>query len=219
MRLLIMGAPGAGKGTQAALIKKSYNIAHISTGDMFRKAMAEETPVGLEAKKYIDQGNLVPDEVTVKLVRERLQEKDCMNGFLLDGFPRTVYQAKALDEMLNDLGIKLDAVLNIEVEDGLIINRITGRRTCPKCNKAYHVVANKPKVDGICDACGSKLIQRDDDKEETIKNRLNVYYQKTQPVLDYYDKKKLVKNVKGIGEISKIFEDVQKALGDLNDID
>lgn len=215
MRLLIMGAPGAGKGTQAALIKEAYNIKHISTGDMFRKAISEKTPTGVEAKSYIDQGKLVPDSVTNKLVRERLAEKDCENGFLLDGYPRNLEQAKELDNILKDLGIKLDAVVNVSVDDNFLIERITGRRTCTKCGASYHVSFNKPKAEGVCDVCGSTLIQRPDDSEETIKNRLSVYYDKTKPVLDYYEEQNLVKNVNGIGEINEIFENIKKTLGDL----
>ena len=211
MRLLIMGAPGAGKGTQAALIKEAYNIKHISTGDMFRKAISEKTPTGIEAKSYIDQGKLVPDSVTNKLVRERLSEKDCENGFLLDGYPRNLAQAEELDKILKDLGIKLDAVINVSVDDNFLIERITGRRTC---TKSYHVSFNKPKVEGICDECGSTLIQRPDDSEETIKNRLSVYYEKTKPVLDYYEAQNIVKNVDGIGEINEIFEKIKKELGE-----
>ena len=214
MRLLIMGAPGAGKGTQAALIKEAYNIKHISTGDMFRKAISEKTPTGIEAKSYIDQGKLVPDSVTNKLVRERLSEKDCENGFLLDGYPRNLAQAEELDKILKDLGIKLDAVINVSVDDNFLIERITGRRTCTKCGASYHVSFNKPKVEGICDECGSTLIQRPDDSEETIKNRLSVYYEKTKPVLDYYEAQNIVKNVDGIGEINEIFEKIKKEVGE-----
>ena len=215
MRLLIMGAPGAGKGTQAALIKEEYNIAHISTGDMFRKAIMEKTPMGVVAATYIEKGNLVPDDVTIALVRERLQEKDCNNGFLLDGFPRTYEQAVALDKILNDLHIKLDAVINISVDDEYLVERITGRRVCEKCGASYHIKAAKPKVDGVCDMCGGKLIQRKDDEEETIKNRLKVYYQKTKPVLDYYLEKGLVKNVSGVGDIEDIFNNIKESLGEI----
>ena len=215
MRLLIMGAPGAGKGTQAALIKEEYNIAHISTGDMFRKAIMDKTPMGVIAATYIEKGNLVPDDVTIALVKERLQEKDCNNGFLLDGFPRTYEQAVALDKILKDLHIKLDAVINISVEDEYLVERITGRRVCEKCGASYHIKAAKPKVEGVCDMCGGKLIQRKDDEEETIKNRLQVYYQKTKPVLDYYLKQGIVKNVSGVGDIEDIFLNIKKALGEI----
>ncbi len=215
MRLLIMGAPGAGKGTQAALIKNEYKIAHISTGDMFRYYMSNITPLGKEAHKYIDHGNLVPDELTIQMVYERLQEDDLANGFLLDGFPRNLNQAVALDDILKKLNIKLDCVLNITVDDNLLINRITGRRTCTKCGASYHVVSNKPKVEGICDVCGSTLVQRKDDTEETIKTRLDVYYKQTKPVLDYYEKTGIVKNVFGIGNIDEIFNNVKDVLGEI----
>lgn len=215
MRLLIMGAPGAGKGTQAALIKDAYNISHISTGDMFRKAIKEQTPTGIEAKKYIDQGQLVPDFVTNNLVKERLAEADCKEGFLLDGYPRNLDQAVELDKILKELNIKLDAVINISVDDNFLIERITGRRTCTKCGASYHVVANKPKQEGICDVCGSELIQRADDTEETIKSRLSVYYGKTEPVLSYYEKQGLVKDVYGMGNIDEIFANIKKVLGEI----
>lgn len=214
MRLLIMGAPGAGKGTQAALIKDAYNISHISTGDMFRKAIKEQTATGIEAKKFIDKGQLVPDYVTNNLVRERLAEADCAKGFLLDGYPRNVEQAVELDKILAELNIKLDAVINITVDDKILIDRITGRRTCTKCGASYHVVANKPKQEGICDVCGSELIQRADDTEETIKSRLEVYYGKTEPVLSHYEKQGLVKNVYGMASIDEIFANIKKILGE-----
>lgn len=214
MRLLIMGAPGAGKGTQAALIKDAYNISHISTGDMFRKAIKEQTATGIEAKKFIDKGQLVPDYVTNNLVRERLAEADCAKGFLLDGYPRNVEQAVELDKILAELNIKLDAVINITVDDKILIDRITGRRTCTKCGASYHVVANKPKQEGICDVCGSELIQRADDTEETIKSRLEVYYGKTEPVLSHYEKQGLVKNVYGMASIDEIFANIKKVLGE-----
>lgn len=214
MRLLIMGAPGAGKGTQAALIKDAYNISHISTGDMFRKAIKEQTATGIEAKKFIDKGQLVPDYVTNNLVKERLAEADCAKGFLLDGYPRNVEQAVELDKILAELNIKLDAVINITVDDKILIDRITGRRTCTKCGASYHVVANKPKQEGICDVCGSELIQRADDTEETIKSRLEVYYGKTEPVLSHYEKQGLVKNVYGMASIDEIFANIKKVLGE-----
>lgn len=210
MRLLIMGAPGAGKGTQAVLIKEEYNIPHISTGDMFRKAISEQTKTGLLAKSYIDKGELVPDSVTNTLVRERLSEEDCQKGFLLDGYPRNLDQAKELSKILEDLKIQLDAVINVKVDDEALINRITGRRTCPKCGASFHVTNNKPKVDGICDLCGEKLVQRADDQEETIKNRLSVYYGKTEPVLAYY--KEIVKDVDGMQDIGEVFSSIKKVL-------
>lgn len=213
MRLLIMGAPGAGKGTQAALIKEYFMIPHISTGDMFREAISKQTQIGMEAKKYIDKGDLVPDSVTIELVRERLLNEDCKNGFLLDGFPRTIAQAQALDGMLNKLEIKLDAVLNVDIDDEILIDRIVGRRTCSVCKESYHMTNKKPKVMGVCDVCGGKLIQRVDDTEETIKNRLHVYHQLTEPVLEYYFKQGLVKNVSGHGNIEEIFAKVTILLG------
>ena len=214
MRLLIMGAPGAGKGTQAQLIKDAFNIAHISTGDMFRQAIANKTPTGVEAKGYIDKGLLVPDSTTIKLVKERLLQDDCKNGFLLDGFPRNTAQAEALDAMLKEVGIKLDAVLNVDVADEYLIERITGRRTCLACGASYHVTAKKPLVDGICDVCGKELVHRQDDSEETIKNRLAVYHSQTAPVLEYFNKQGLVKNVSGIGNIEVIFANIKKVLGE-----
>lgn len=213
MRLLIMGAPGAGKGTQAVLIKEYFAIPHISTGDMFREAISKQTKMGLEAKKYIDKGDLVPDNVTIELVRERLLNEDCKNGFLLDGFPRTIAQAQALDETLRKLEIKLNAVLNVDTEDKILIDRIVGRRSCSVCKESYHMTNKKPKVEGICDVCGGKLIQRADDTEETFKNRLQVYHEITEPVLDYYQKQGLVKNISGSGDIKEIFERVKVLLG------
>lgn len=213
MRLLIIGAPGAGKGTQAALIKEYFAIPHISTGEMFREAISQQTEIGLEAKKYIDKGDLVPDSVTIELMRERLLKDDCKKGFLLDGFPRTIAQAQALDEMLEELEIKLDAVLNVDIDDKILIDRIVGRRTCSVCKENYHITNKKPKVEGICDVCGGKLIQRADDTEETIKNRLRVYHQLTKPVLDYYAKQGLIKTISGRENIEEIFMKVKHLLG------
>ncbi|MCI5938343.1 MAG: adenylate kinase [Bacilli bacterium] len=213
MKLIIMGPPGAGKGTQAALIKNTLNIPHISTGDMFREAIKNETPLGVEAKRYIDNGELVPDSVTIGLVRERLSNKDCQKGFLLDGFPRTIPQAKALDEILKDLNLNLDAVINIAVDDNVLVDRIVGRRVCPKCKAGYHITNLKPKVDGICDVCGEKLVQRKDDTEETVKNRLNVYANQTKPLLEYYDSYGIVKTIDGVGDIDVIFNNIKSSLG------
>lgn len=213
MKLIIMGPPGAGKGTQAALIKNTLNIPHISTGDMFREAIKNETPLGVEAKRYIDNGELVPDSVTIGLVRERLSNKDCQKGFLLDGFPRTIPQAKALDEILKDLNLNLDAVINIAVDENVLVDRIVGRRVCPKCKAGYHITNLKPKVDGICDVCGEKLVQRKDDTEETVKNRLNVYANQTKPLLEYYDSYGIVKTIDGVGDIDVIFNNIKSSLG------
>mgnify|MGYP003299602465 CR=1 FL=1 len=208
-----MGAPGAGKGTQAALIKEAYQIPHISTGDMFREAMRNQTKVGLEAKKYIDQGMLVPDSVTNALVKERLSQADCKKGFLLDGFPRNIPQAEALDEIFKELDIKLDAVINIDVDFSILVDRVVGRRICPKCGAGYHVTSLKPKKDGICDVCGSELIQRKDDNEETIKTRLSVYSSQTQPLIEYYNKQGVVKTVNGEGDVNAIFNNIKNAVG------
>lgn len=217
MRLLIMGPPGAGKGTQAVLIKEEYQIPHISTGEMFREAMANHTALGVEAKKYIDNGNLVPDAVTIGIVKERLALPDCQKGFLLDGFPRTIVQAEALDKILEELNITLDAVLNIEVDNEILVERIAGRRVCPNCGAGYHLESIKPKVDNICDVCNTPLIQRKDDNRETVLNRLQVYENQTKPLLDFYKNKKLVKAVNGEGDIKDIFEKVKVILGGMND--
>ena len=214
MRLLIMGAPGAGKGTQAANIVSHYNIPHISTGDMFRAAIKNQTEMGMLAKSYMDKGELVPDQVTIGIVRERLSMDDTKTGFLLDGFPRNLDQARALDEILSELNVKLDGVINVVVEDEKIIARIIGRRICKSCGATYHVLFNKPKVEGKCDLCGSELIQRKDDTEETAKNRLAVYAKQTEPLLDYYGKQGLVSSVDGDQDVQKVFADILKNLGE-----
>ena len=208
-----MGPPGAGKGTQAALIKEEFKLAHISTGDMFRAAIKNSTPLGIEAKKFIDQGKLVPDSVTIGLVKERLQEADCKEGFMLDGFPRTIAQAEALDEILKELNMELDAVLNIAVDSEVLVDRIVGRRVCKQCGAGYHVTNLKPKKEGICDVCGSELTQRKDDTKETVVTRLEVYTNQTKPLLDYYNKQNLVKEVNGLGDIDVIFGEIKKVLG------
>ena len=213
MRLVIMGPPGAGKGTQAALIKNAYNIPHISTGDMFREAISNKTALGIEAKKNIDKGMLVPDSITISLVKERLSQDDCKKGFLLDGFPRTIAQAQALDEILKELNIKLDAVINIDVDFNVLVDRIIGRRVCPKCGASFHIKNQPPKKDGICDECGATLVQRKDDTKETVVTRLDVYTNQTKPLLDYYNKQGIVKNVCGLGDIDVIFSNIKKSLG------
>ena len=217
MRLLIMGAPGAGKGTQAVFIKNAYNIPHISTGDMFRSAIKNSTPLGVMAKSYIDKGLLVPDSVTIGLVKERLSEADCIGGFILDGFPRNLYQAEELDKLLLELGVKLDACLNIDVDQSVLTKRIVGRRVCPKCGASFHVENLKPKVEGICDYCGAQLIQRKDDTLETVTPRLEVYNTSTAPLLDYYKKQGILKSVDGEGEVEQIFANIKKTLGDVDE--
>jgi adenylate kinase len=213
MKLLIMGRPGAGKGTQAANIKEYYNIPHISTGDMFRAAMKNGTKLGLLAKSYMEKGALVPDEVTIGIVEERLQEDDCKNGFLLDGFPRTIAQAEAFDAFLNSNNIKLDAALNVDVDASILIRRMVGRRVCKTCGATYHVEFNPSKVEGVCDNCGSPLIQRPDDTEETAVNRLSTYDAQTAPLLDFYAKKSLLKTVNGDQPLEKVFDDIKAVLG------
>lgn len=210
--MLIMGAPGAGKGTQAENIVKFYAVPHISTGDMFRAAIANKTELGVLAKSYIDQGKLVPDEVTVGIVKDRLNEADCKNGFLLDGFPRTLNQAEKFADILKELNICIDLVINIDVNQDKLVNRIVGRRICPKCGRTYHVVYNKPAVEGICDDCKSELIQRKDDTVETVATRLEVYNKQTEPLINYY--KDIVVNVNGDQDVDKVFAEVKKAIGD-----
>lgn len=213
MKLLIMGRPGAGKGTQAVNIKEYYHIPHISTGDMFRAAIKNQTKLGLMAKSYMDQGALVPDEVTIGIVEERLLEQDCKDGFLLDGFPRTIAQAEALDKFLTSNGVKLDAVLDVNVPADILVKRMVGRRVCKGCGATYHVEFNAPKKEGICDNCGTQLIQRADDTEATAVNRLSVYDKQTAPLLEFYEKKNILKTVNGDQPLSKVFEDIKVVLG------
>lgn len=208
MRCLIMGAPGAGKGTHADVIKKHFGIPHISTGEIFREAIASESEMGLLAKKFIDKGNLVPDDVTNAIVKERLKKADCLDGFLFDGYPRTIAQAEAFDQMLKELNIKLDVVINIDVSDDIIISRIINRRICPSCGRGYNIVSLKPKKEGVCDDCGTALYQRKDDNEETIKSRLEVYNKQTKPLIDYYAKQNLLLKVDGAGSISEITNNI-----------
>ncbi len=212
MHILLMGPPGAGKGTQAAELVKEFAIPHISTGDMFRAAIKEGTALGREAKGYMDQGKLVPDSVTIGIVRERLAKDDCKKGFILDGFPRTVEQADALDGILKDLGLSLTRVLNINVPAADLIERATGRRICKKCGATYHVKFNPPKKEGVCDACGGELFQRADDTAETMKNRLSVYEASTKPLIDYYEKAGVYTEVDGRQAIEKVTADLISAL-------
>lgn len=208
-----MGPPGAGKGTQAEMLTKKLNIPHISTGDMFRKALKEGTPLGMEAKKYMDQGKLVPDEVTIGIVKERLMEADCMDGFLLDGFPRTVPQADALDEILTQLSMELDAVIDIKVERNLLVDRLTGRRVCRGCGATYHVLFNPSTNGDVCQACGGDLYQRADDTIETVGSRLDVYEKQTEPLIAYYEAKGLLKNIDGQQSMEEVLSDICSSLG------
>ncbi|MBL7573541.1 adenylate kinase [Staphylococcus saccharolyticus] len=208
MNIILMGLPGAGKGTQASEIVKKFPIPHISTGDMFRKAIKDETDLGKEAKSYMDCGELVPDEVTVGIVKERISEDDAKKGFLLDGFPRTIEQAEALNQIMFELGRDIDAVINIEVPEEELMNRLTGRRICEKCGTTYHLVFNPPKVDGICDIDGGKLYQREDDNPETVSNRLSVNVKQSKPILEYYNDKGVLKNIDGSKDIEKVTDDV-----------
>ncbi len=208
MNIILMGLPGAGKGTQASEIVKKFPIPHISTGDMFRKAIKDETDLGKEAKSYMDRGELVPDEVTVGIVKERISEDDAKKGFLLDGFPRTIDQAESLSQIMSELDREIDAVINIEVPEEELMNRLTGRRICEKCGTTYHLVFNPPKVDGICDIDGGKLYQREDDNPETVSNRLSVNVKQSKPILEYYDEKGILKNIDGSKEIDEVTNDV-----------
>ena len=213
MKALLMGPPGAGKGTQAVILAEKLGIPHISTGNIFRKAAKEETTRGLEAKRYMDSGQLVPDEVTIGIVRERLGAGDCAKGFLLDGFPRTVFQAEALDGIMKELGTKLDMALNIDVDAEALVGRITGRRMCRSCGTPYHVTFSPSKVQGVCDACGGELYQRDDDKEETVRERLEVYNSQTLPLIEYYRKQGIIVDIDGNQPMEKVTEAILKAIG------
>ncbi|MEW9670182.1 adenylate kinase [Ammoniphilus sp. 3BR4] len=212
MNIILMGLPGAGKGTQAEYIVRDFNVPHISTGDMFRAAVKEQTPMGLQAKSYMDQGLLVPDEVVIGIVKERLGKDDCRNGFLLDGFPRTVAQAEALDQTIEELGRKIDHVVNIEVDRSELLARLTGRRICRSCGASYHVVFNPPAKEGVCDKCNGELYQREDDNEKTVATRLDVNIEQSAPLLSYYNGKGLLRNIDGQQEIGKVFEDIANLL-------
>jgi len=211
--LLLLGPPGAGKGTQAARLAEKLKIPHISTGDMFRRAMAEGSPLGLVAKSYMERGQLVPDDVTIGLVQERLGAEDCAAGFLLDGFPRTVAQADALEKILRELGRPLDRAVNLVVPDEKLIERAVGRRVCPNCGATYHVIYNPPRQEGICDVCGHPLRQRDDDREETVRRRLEVYYQQTEPLIKYYERAGLLENVNGDQDMDSVLQSILAVLG------
>lgn len=212
MRLIMLGAPGAGKGTQAQFLSKEYMIPQISTGDILRMHIKNETDLGKKAKDYMNKGLLVPDQLVVKIVKSRIQEQDCKNGFILDGFPRTILQAEALDEALKELEIDLDKALNVDVPDELIINRMAGRRVCPKCGASYHIEYKKPLRSDLCDECNSELIQREDDKEETVKKRLKIYYEQTKPLIAYYQKRGILLTVDSIGSVEEIRNKIKDAL-------
>ena len=209
----MLGAPGAGKGTQAKKIADKYSIPHISTGDIFRANIKEGTELGKKAKTYMDQGLLVPDELVVDLVVDRVQQDDCSNGYVLDGFPRTIPQAESLDAALEKLGDKIDYAINVEVPDENIVRRMSGRRACLACGATYHLVHIPPKKEGICDNCGKELVLRDDDKPETVTKRLNVYHEQTQPLIDYYTTKNVLAEVDGTKDMEEVFQDIVKVLG------
>ena len=213
MKIVLLGPPGAGKGTQAKSISNKYSIPHISTGDIFRKNISENTPLGIQAKSYMDNGQLVPDEVTINMVKDRLQQDDCKVGYLLDGFPRTVAQAEALNNFLIERGEQLDTALLIKVPNEFILERMTGRRVCPSCGASYHVKFNPPANEGKCDLCGSEVIQRKDDTVETVKERLDVYEKETQPLIDFYGERQLLSAVDGTKAINEVFRGICEILG------
>ena len=213
MKIIMLGAPGAGKGTQAKQIAGKYNIPHISTGDIFRANIKNGTDLVKKAKEYMDQGLLVPDELTCDLVMDRISHDDCKNGFVLDGFPRTIPQAEALDAALNKIGQTMDFAINVDVPDSHIVNRMSGRRACLGCGATYHVVAIPPKKEGICDICGAELVLRDDDKPETVQKRLDVYHEQTQPLIEYYDKQGILKTVDGTMQMEDVFAGIVEILG------
>lgn len=214
MKIIMLGAPGAGKGTQAKMLAEQYSIPHISTGDIFRMNIKNNTELGKKAKGYMDAGELVPDELTVDLVIDRIKDKDCMNGFILDGFPRNIPQAEALDYALNNQNEKIDYAINVDVPDANIIERMSGRRACLNCGATYHVVTIPPKKEGICDVCGSELVLRDDDQPETVKKRLDVYHEQTQPLIDYYKKQNILKSVNGMEPMETVFANIVAILGE-----
>ena len=213
MNIILLGPPGAGKGTQAAKIVEKYGVPHISTGDIFRENIKQGTELGKKAKSYMDKGELVPDDLVIEIATDRLSREDCKNGFMLDGFPRTVYQAEKLDEFLKNAGRKIDHVLDIAVEKEKLVPRITGRRVCPACGASFHIVNIPPKKEGICDACGGELIQRADDTEATVANRIDVYEKQTMPLIDYYEKAKVVSHIDGAAALDAVFAEIVKILG------
>ena len=213
MKIIMLGAPGAGKGTQAKKIAEKYHIPNISTGDIFRANIKNGTELGKKAKTYMDQGLLVPDELTVDLVIDRVGQDDCKDGYILDGFPRTIPQAECLDAALEKRGEKVDFAIDVEVPDENIVNRMSGRRACVGCGATYHIKYNPTKVDGVCDACGEKLVLRDDDKPETVQKRLGVYHDQTQPLIDYYTKSGVLKEVDGTVDMEDVFQAIVEILG------
>ncbi|CAK7025801.1 MAG: Adenylate kinase [Peptostreptococcus russellii] len=212
MKIILLGPPGAGKGTQAANIVETYGVPHISTGDIFRKNIKEGTELGKKAQEYINQGKLVPDELTCGLVASRISEDDCKDGFMLDGFPRNIFQAEYLNKYLTENNVALDKVINIEVDSELLIERACGRRICKNCGATYHIKFNPSKKGGICDVCQSTLTQRPDDNEETVSQRIQVYLSETKPLVDYYTEKNVIANINGNQDINKVFEDIKAAL-------
>lgn len=212
MKIIMLGAPGAGKGTQAKRIADKWKVPHISTGDIFRANIKNGTELGMEAKKYMDKGALVPDELTVKILLDRVAAKDCENGYVLDGFPRTIPQAEVLDRALAEMGDSIDFAINVDVPDDSIINRMSGRRACVSCGATYHVEFAPTRTEGICDRCGKELILRDDDKPETVKKRLMVYHEQTQPLIDYYAGKNILKSVDGTKNMEEVFKDIEAIL-------
>ena len=214
MKIIMLGAPGAGKGTQAKMIAAKYDIPHISTGDILRANIKNGTELGKKAKAYMDAGQLVPDELTVELVLDRIKQKDCIKGYILDGFPRTIPQAEALDSALNDRGEKIEYAINVDVPDENIVKRMSGRRACVNCGATYHIVYNPTKEEGICDVCKGELILRDDDKPETVAKSLSVYHDQTQPLIDHYDAKGVLHTVDGTVDIDVVFAEITKFLGE-----
>ncbi|MCI8982898.1 MAG: adenylate kinase [Hungatella sp.] len=213
MKIIMLGAPGAGKGTQAKKIAAKYQIPHISTGDIFRANIKGGTELGMKAKTFMDQGMLVPDEITIGMLMDRIHEADCANGYVLDGFPRTIPQAESLTKALKDMGEAIDYAVNVDVPDENIVSRMGGRRACVSCGATYHVEFNAPKKEGICDTCGEKLVLRDDDKPETVQKRLNVYHDQTQPLIDYYAKAGVLREVDGTKNMEEVFNDITAILG------
>lgn len=213
MKIIMLGAPGAGKGTQAKQIAEKYEIPHISTGDIFRANIKGGTELGMKAKGFMDQGMLVPDEITIGMLMERIQEADCINGYVLDGFPRTIPQAESLTDALGAMGETIDYAINVDVPDDHIVSRMSGRRACLSCGATYHIRFNPPKVEGVCDVCGQKLVLREDDKPETVQKRLGIYHEQTQPLIEYYKKAGVLKEVDGTRDMDTVFQNITAILG------